>query len=46
MYIDAYLASAENYKGLRAEVDAPEKAAIAYRDIVKEAAKARGPGGD
>ena len=38
-YIDAYLASAENYKTLRAEVDTPEKAAIAYRDFVKEAVR-------
>ena len=38
-YIDAYVASAENYKTLRAEVDAPEKAAVAYRDFVKEAVR-------
>lgn len=39
VYIDSYLASARNYKILRAEVDAPEKAAIAYRDFVKEAVR-------
>ena len=39
VYIDAYLASAENYKTLRAEVDTPEKAAVAYRDFVKEAVR-------
>ncbi|MGI9304567.1 MAG: hypothetical protein ACR2RB_17960 [Gammaproteobacteria bacterium] len=37
VYIDAYLASAENYKALRAEVETPEKAALAYRDFVREA---------
>lgn len=37
VYIDAYLTSAKNYKTLRAEVDTPEKAAVAYRDFVKEA---------
>ncbi|MGH2544421.1 MAG: Fic family protein, partial [Ardenticatenaceae bacterium] len=39
IYIDAYLASAENYKILRAEVDSPEKAAVAYRDFVKDAVR-------
>ena len=39
VYIDAYLASAENYKVLRAEVDTPEKAALAYRDFVREAVR-------
>lgn len=39
VFVDAYLASAENYKALRAEVDAPEKAAVAYRDFVKEAVR-------
>lgn len=36
-YIAAYRASAENYKTLRAEVESPEKAALAYRDFVKDA---------
>ena len=40
VYIEAYLASADDYKTLRAEVDTPEKAAIAYRDFVKEAVRA------
>ncbi len=38
-YIDAYLASAENYKVLRAEVETPEKAALAYRNFVREAVR-------
>jgi Fic family protein len=38
-YIDAYIASAENYKTLRAEVDSPDKAALAYRDFVREAVR-------
>jgi Fic family protein len=36
IYIDAYLASAENYRALRAEVETPEKAALAYREFVRE----------
>jgi hypothetical protein len=39
VYIDAYLTSAENYKVLRAEVETPEKAALAYRDFVREAVR-------
>lgn len=39
VYIDAYLASAANYKVLRAEVDSPEKAALAYREFVREAVR-------
>ena len=39
VYIDAYLASAENYRVLRAEVEAPEKAALVYRDFVREAVR-------
>ena len=39
VYIDAYLTSAKNYKTLRAEVDTPEKAAVAYRDFVKAAVR-------
>lgn len=35
VYIDAYMASAKNYKALRAEVDSPEKAALAYREFVR-----------
>ena len=38
-YIDAYMASAQNYKALRAEVDAPDKAALAYREFVREAVR-------
>jgi Fic family protein len=39
VYIDAYLASAENYRVLRAELDSPEKAALVYRDFVREAVR-------
>ena len=39
VYIDAYLASAANYKVLRAEVDSAEKAALAYREFVREAVR-------
>lgn len=38
-YIDAYIESAENYKALRAEVETPEKAALAYRSFVREAVR-------
>ena len=36
-YINVYLASAENYKTLRAEVETPDKAAAVYRDFIREA---------
>lgn len=39
VYIDAYLASAENYRTLRAEVETPEKAALVYRDFVRKAVR-------
>ena len=39
IYIDAYLASAENYRVLRAEVENPDKAALAYRDFVRKAVR-------
>ena len=35
VYIDAYTASAENYRALRAEVDSPDKAALAHREFVR-----------
>ena len=38
-YIDAYMASAQNYRALRAEVDAPDKGALAYREFVREAVR-------
>ena len=38
-YIDAYLASAENYRVLRAELESPHKAALAYRDFVRQAVR-------
>lgn len=39
IYIDAYMASAANYRALRAEVETPEKAALAYRAFVREAVR-------
>ena len=38
-YIDAYLASAENYRVLRAELESPDKAALTYRDFVRDAVR-------
>ena len=37
VYIEAYVASAENYRVLRAEVETPDKAALAYREFVNAA---------
>jgi len=39
VYIDAYLASAEKYRSIRAEVESPEKAALAYREFVRAAVR-------
>ena len=39
IYIDAYLASAENYRVLVAELASPSKAALAYRDFVRRAVR-------
>ena len=39
VYIDSYLASAENYRVLRADLDTPDKAALAYRDFVRNAVR-------
>ena len=39
VYIDAYPASAENYRVLRAELETPGKAALAYRDFVRAAVR-------
>lgn len=39
VYIDAYLASAEKYRILRADVESPEKAALAYREFVRTAVR-------
>ena len=38
-YIDAYMASAENYRVLRAELETPDKAALVYREFVREAVR-------
>lgn len=35
-YAEAYRTSTERYRMLRAEVDQPEKAAVAYRDFVRD----------
>ena len=39
VYIDAYLASAEKYRILRADVESPEKAALVYREFVRTAVR-------
>ena len=39
VYIDSYLASAENYRVLRAELESPDKAALVYRDFVRMAVR-------
>ena len=39
VFIDGYMASAQSYRVLTAEVDNPHKAALAYRDFVKEAVR-------
>jgi Fic family protein len=39
VYIDSYITSAEKYRILRAEVETPEKAALAYREFVREAVR-------
>ncbi|MBB5723519.1 Fic family protein [Loktanella ponticola] len=39
VYMDAYLASAEKYRILRADVESPEKAALAYREFVRTAVR-------
>jgi hypothetical protein len=39
VYVQAYLASANHYKTLRAEVETPDKAAVAYREFVREAVR-------
>lgn len=38
-YVDAYLASAQDYRVLRAELESPSKAALVYRDFVREAVR-------
>jgi Fic family protein len=39
VYIEAYMSSAENYRMLRAEVENPDKAALVYRDFVRDAVR-------
>lgn len=39
VFVDAYLASAENYRVLRADLESPDKAALAYRDFVRAAVR-------
>ena len=38
-YMDAYIASAANYRVLRAEIETPAKAALVYREFVREAVR-------
>lgn len=38
-YMEAYMTSADNYRTLRAEIEIPEKAALVYRDFVREAVR-------
>ena len=39
VYVEAYVASARNYGLLRAELESPAKAALVYRDFVREAVR-------
>ena len=39
VYMEAYFTSAANYRTLRAEVETPHKAAVAYRDFVRDAVR-------
>ena len=36
VYLDSYLASARSYTALRAQMDSPHKAALTYRDFVRQ----------
>ena len=38
-YMDSYMASAENYRVLRAELETSDKAALVYREFVREAVR-------
>ncbi len=38
-YIEGYIASAENYRVIRAELESPDKAALIYRDFVRSAVR-------
>jgi Fic family protein len=37
IYLETYITSAESYRTLRAEVESPDKAALAYREFVRAA---------
>ena len=39
VYMEGYFTSAANYRTLRAEVETPHKAAVAYRDFVRDAVR-------
>ncbi|MCY4259787.1 MAG: hypothetical protein OXC91_05955 [Rhodobacteraceae bacterium] len=41
VFIDADLESAGNYHGLRAEIEIPNKAALAYRDVIRDGVRCR-----
>lgn len=38
-FVESYIASAENYRVMRAELDSPDKAALVYRDFVHSAVR-------
>ena len=39
VYVEGYLAAAQKYRLLQAEVEVPDKAALVYRDLVKQAVR-------
>lgn len=39
LYVGAYLASAEKYRTIRAEVESPDMATVVYREFVREAVR-------
>ena len=39
VFMEAYFTSAANYRTLRAEIETPHKAAVAYRDFVRDAVR-------
>lgn len=39
IYIEGYIASAKNYRVIRAELESPDKAALVYRDFVRSAVR-------
>ena len=39
IFIEGYIASAKNYRVIRAELESPDKAALVYRDFVRSAVR-------